>query len=219
MGGHVCRIQHTLDDCWAAAATRIYGKESIAQAAESGNIALVCDHLLVDPECVDDGRDVFQPTPLLYSARKGHLHICQLLLQNSADVNAFDRDHLSTPLICSASHGDLQICRLLLQHDADVDAKCTAQRTPLIYSALHCHLEICQLLLQSGADVNAKDFRQGTSLIYSSHHGHLEICRALVDSKADAAARDGDGNTALKCAIDQNKADVVAYLRSIGATE
>ena len=76
-------------------------------------------------------------------------------------------------------------------------------------------------------------------MIFAAYKGHLEICKLLVSQKANVAARDGcdamlpaaragdalahsracrDG-TALKNAIKNNKPDVVAYLRSIGAPE
>jgi hypothetical protein len=76
-----------------------------------------------------------------------------------------------------------------------------------------------------------------TPLHWSSRFGHLETCRLLVDSRADVTARTmcrspsrasqsfshslrcSCGTTPLKLAIVHNKADVVAYLRGIGAPE
>lgn len=219
MSGYVQKIQQTLADCRSAAAARIPCDTIITAAADSGDISLVCDHLLVDPDCVDDGRDDFLSTPLMHSARRGHVRICRMLLQSHADVNAFDREHLNTPLILSAAQGHNEICRMLLQSGADANAKNSLQRTSLICSVLHGHFETCRLLLQSDADVNAKDFSQSTPLIYSCYYGHLEICRLLIGFKADAAARDMHGNTALSYAIQQNKSDVLAYLCSIGVPE
>jgi ankyrin repeat protein len=80
----------------------------------------------------------------------------------------------------------------------------------------------------------------GTALILSAYHGRLEVCKLLVSSKADLAARArcgrcqrcsrfslnqshplacSDGWTALKYAMDNNKSDVVAFLRGIGAPQ
>jgi ankyrin repeat protein len=79
-----------------------------------------------------------------------------------------------------------------------------------------------------------------TALMYSAIGGHLEICKQLVSSKADLAARGwcgrcqrcsrfslnqshplacSQGNTALKWAMGENKSDVVAFLRGIGAPQ
>jgi ankyrin repeat protein len=79
-----------------------------------------------------------------------------------------------------------------------------------------------------------------TALMNSAFHGHVEVVKLLVSSKADLAARNrcgrcqccsrfslnqsnplacSNGYTALKIAMDSNKSDVVAFLRSIGAPQ
>ncbi len=81
-------------------------------------------------------------------------------------------------------------------------------------------------------------FSNITPLHHSAYHGHLETCRLLVESNADITFRRSHGpdvappavyysrtkdmralHTALQLAMRQNKADVVAYMRSIGAPE
>ncbi len=81
-------------------------------------------------------------------------------------------------------------------------------------------------------------FSDNTPLMYSAIFGHLETCRLLVASKADVAARSrcrspwrarnlplthslrcSEGHTALQYAINNKRADVAAYLRSIGAPQ
>jgi ankyrin repeat protein len=73
-------------------------------------------------------------------------------------------------------------------------------------------------------------FSNITPLHHSAYHGHLETCRLLVESNADITFRRSyvhDSrtkdvralHTALQLAMRQNKADVVAYMRSIGAPE
>ena len=79
-----------------------------------------------------------------------------------------------------------------------------------------------------------------TALHLAALNGHLDSCRLLVEARADLSLRDrccsrlrarslccrtphtqrcSVGKTALKYAIEQNKADVVAFLRSVGAPE
>ena len=79
-----------------------------------------------------------------------------------------------------------------------------------------------------------------TALMESAAHGYLEVCKLLVSSEADLAARDrcgrcqrcsrfslnqshplacSGGITALKWAMNNNKSDVVAFLRGIGAPQ
>ena len=107
----------------------------------------------------------------------------------------------------------------------------TSSRTP----ASHAHLKTnvafwfdrCNPLLLSS---------QWTPLHESSYHGHAEICKLLMECKADVNARTrcqkcpvssahprphpprcSSNKTALGYAIDANRADVTAHLRSSGA--
>ena len=80
----------------------------------------------------------------------------------------------------------------------------------------------------------------GTALHEAAYYGHLDSCRLLVEARADLSLRDRccsrlrarslcrraphtqrcrNGKTALKRAIDGKEADVVAFLRVIGAPE
>ncbi len=81
------------------------------------------------------------------------------------------------------------------------------------YEATLCLRKLILILFFSGSYKIA-------ALHQSASYGHLEVCRLLVEAKADVAARHRSQNkTALTLAIDGNKADVVAYLRSIGAPQ
>ncbi len=83
-------------------------------------------------------------------------------------------------------------------------------------------------------------FSNITPLHHSAYHGHLETCRLLVESNANITFCRSHGpdvappveavnysrtkdmralHTPLKLAMRQNKADIVAYMRSIGAPE
>jgi ankyrin repeat protein len=62
--------------------------------------------------------------------------------------------------------------------------------------------------------------REETALHHAAENGHIQACQLLIDAKADVNARRNTGNyTPLKCAIESNKRDVVALLRSVGAAE
>ena len=64
---------------------------TIHSAVYAGNVALVLDHLIVDPACVDEisPRYHYNGTPLLVAIDGGHLDIVRLFLDKGADVNAF----------------------------------------------------------------------------------------------------------------------------------
>ena len=145
-----------------------------------------------------------------------------------------------TPLIRSACHAHLEICRLLISSKSDVNASTNryATHTPLTFFEIVYRKFVCFSFLTFANSISSPSGR--TPLSRSASLGHLEICRLLVSSKADLAARDrcgrcqrcsrfslnqshplacSSGKTALKWAMDQNKSDVVAFLRGIGAPE
>ena len=84
----------------------------------------------------------------------------------------------------------------------------SSQATPLLTSAYWGRVESCQVLLSAKADADAKDRCSASP---------LSLAAALVLATHARSCR--DGNTPLKWAIDMNKRDVVALLRSVGATE
>jgi ankyrin repeat protein len=113
-------------------------------------------------------------------------------------------------------------------------------RTALHWAARKGHPGVIPVLLSAGAEVNSKNksapttektvvkfkcyslmfFSVGeTALHFAAYFGHLDSCRLLVEARADLSLRDRNGNTALKWAIEGNNADVVAFLRSVGAPE
>ena len=59
---------------------------------------------------------------------------------------------------------------------------------------------------------------QDTSLHDAAHYGHTAVCELLIAGKADVNAK-AHGRTPLNLAIFENKPDVVALLRSVGASQ
>ncbi len=71
-----------------AALARVAGKPGILQAAESGDCALVQDHLIANASCVHETDILFHQTPIHVSASNGHVNVSRLLIYSKADVNA-----------------------------------------------------------------------------------------------------------------------------------
>ncbi|KAH8998262.1 hypothetical protein EDB86DRAFT_3242877 [Lactarius hatsudake] len=82
--------------------------------------------------------------------------IMQLLIQNGADVNAQDGDHL-TPLHLASYRGDAKMVELLLQHGADFRAQDQNHSMPLHLASARGNAEIVQLLIDHGANVDPLD--------------------------------------------------------------
>ena len=133
-----------------------------------------------------------------------------------------------TALHFAAENGHLGAIPVLLSAGAEVDSKTksapTTEKTVLKFK--------CYSLMFFSFGCTALHFAAG--------NGQLDSCRLLVEARADLSLRDrccsrlrarslcrrtphtqrcSDGDTALKDAISQKKADVVAFLRSVGAPE
>ena len=75
-----------------AALARIARKPGILQAAESGDCALVQDHLIANTSCVHETDMLFHQTPIHVSAISGHVDVSRLLISSKADVDARDKE-------------------------------------------------------------------------------------------------------------------------------
>ena len=92
--------------------------------------------------------------------------------------------------------------------------------TALIRACYGGHTNTCRALVKAGAMVEAKDNDGNTPLIWASAQGHLTTVKFLVEEcHANVEAKANAGITALWTANNMGKSDVVAYLRSKGATE
>jgi cytohesin len=127
---------------------------SIHDAAYKGNVETVKQHLAAGADV--NAEDQHGWTPLYAAAAGGHKEIVDLLITNSADVNA--KYAFRTPLHEAALGGHKEIVELLIAKGANVNvnAKIDWGGTSLHFAAANGHKEIAELLIAKGADVNAK---------------------------------------------------------------
>ena len=114
-------------------------------------------------------------TPLLFTAREGHIDAARALLDAGADVNQPRDGDQTTPLLMAAINGHFDLAKLFLDRGADPPLAGENGATPL-YAVLNCvwaqksnypqprgftqqkltYLEIMTALLDKGADPNAR---------------------------------------------------------------
>jgi len=96
--------------------------------------------------------------PLHYAARNGHYRVCELLLDNGAEVNAVTRCIRATALHRAATQGHSDVITTLLHHGADVNLK-DADGSTALHRALSVHVprdEVFGLLIP-GTDLEIRD--------------------------------------------------------------
>jgi ankyrin repeat protein len=150
-------------------------------AADAGNIEAVKQHLAAGTDV--NAKNILRlgRTPLHQAAWDGHKEIVELLITNSANVDALDR-YRETPLHAAADEGHKEIAELLITNGADVDGKYNTNyntKTPLHYAAGEGHKEIIELLIANGADVDVKTPSQNTALDLAVIFKHTETADLL----------------------------------------
>jgi hypothetical protein len=150
---------------------------SIHDAAKAGNIEAVKQHLAagsnIELRCTACGGAV-----LGHAASGGHKEIVELLIAESADVNAKSDDG-RTPLHFAATSGHKEIVDLLISKGANVNEEDVYGNTPLHYAAVGGSKEIIELLIAEGADVNANGFDGVTPLDVAELGKHPETTNLL----------------------------------------
>ena len=167
-----------------------------------------------------DFRDSTKGTPLLYSARNGHLEVVERLLAAKADVNAAPTSSSGqTALQAAAARGHLEVVERLLTANADVNAAPATEsgRTALQAAAEGGHLEVVERLLAANADVNA-DQADDMALQAAAVGGYLEVVERLLAANADVNAPSVDfGRTALQAAAYGGHLEIVEQLLAANA--
>ena len=147
-------------------------------------------------------------TALMLASINGHKEICELLIENGADVNFEDGDYEDgdyeeeTPLYEAIKCNNIEICKLLIDNGAIVNKKIyiseiynygndprdccetTSEMTMLMIAICKGNYNICKLLIEKGADVNAKTFCGRDALITAINEECYDICKLLIEKGA-----------------------------------
>lgn len=155
--------------------------------AASNDQAEMCE-FLISKGCQANQRDKLGRTPLMDAAEIGSIKVIDVLVANSADVNAEDREH----------HTALSYC---------IDF--VSKKEPKFFDSA------VRLVVNHGANPNyAGKFANRTLLHCAAAQGNLELVQQLVEqNKAALRVYDNEGKTPIKYAMEHKHQDVYDYLQ------
>ena len=167
-----------------------------------------CVELLIEFECdvnlVCDTESGL--TPLMVAVSQNSYEMCEVLLDNDADVDATD-SLCRTPLVHAIlEHSSYKIIELLLFWGAHTDYIDSNGASLLCLAAKEadCCVDSIRILSAVGCDEMHKDNNGRTPLHMAAAVGNADIIEALIDIGGDSLlmSRDNDGKLALHdCAI------------------
>lgn len=118
---------------------------------------------------------------------------------------------LNAAMTKAAQDGDLPEMKNLYGKGAELQF--TDTNNPLLQAACKGHVDCMGWLLDMGVDVDRHDNGgKWSPLMCAAHYGHPDAVRLLLERGADRKITNTSGRTALDCARQQGKADVVNVL-------
>lgn len=178
---------------------------------------LLCLQLMLDHKQSSDLTDEDKAAILSHAASRDCVEIVRFFLDRRFPIDGYGE---YVPLVSAAQSDAFECVTLLCERGADVNRRESSNAmTPL----LHCQsVDVARVLLQSPSIiVNAIDSQGKTALHHASSlvNADLELCRLLLDRNIDINARDQIGRSALHYAEQNNHVEIVALLKTRGATE
>ncbi len=126
---------------------------------------------------------------LIETSNDGLLNIVKYLVENGADVNAFD-NLIFTPLMYASYRGHLDIVKYLVENGADVNAVDYSNQTILMRACSPGHLDIVKYLIEKGADINVKDKKGRSALDKALENKHYNIVKYFKNLGVNESVRD-----------------------------
>ena len=189
-------------------------EEELLKAAELGDKKSLLELLLKGADVnkarlLEDGS-----TPLMLAAQYNYVGCVDLLLNEGADVNAFDNEG-NTALLKTADK--CESLQLLIQASANVNVTNDVNSSPLMVAVWEGNDKCVELLIEAGADVNYCDTEGSTPLMQAAQYGYVECLKCLIQAKTDVNEAREDGLTALLAATKNGRVRCMDVLIGAGA--
>ena len=184
-------------------------------AAENGNLSGVQTELNKGVD-VNLKVDWDKRTPLHFAASKGHKDITELLITQSANVNAKDK-YGWTPLHLAAYYGHKEIAKVLINNGADVNSKRDGGKTPLDSAIYRKQTETANLLREYGGMTGEKLKLGMTPMHIAAKEGQIKIIKLFLVKGADVNVKTDDESTPLHLSARSGHMEITKILVNEGA--
>ncbi|XP_034264871.1 ankyrin repeat domain-containing protein 6 isoform X5 [Pantherophis guttatus] len=150
-------------------------------------------------------------TPLHLAAYKGHLHVVQILLKASCDVDLQD-DSDQTALHRATVVGNTDVISALIHEGCALDRQDKDGNTALHEASWHGFSQSAKLLVKAGANVLARNKAGNTPLHLACQNNHSESVRVLLLGGSRTDIKNNAGDTCLHVAARYNHLPIIRLL-------
>eukprot|EP01091_Cochliopodium_minus_P013428 TRINITY_DN4324_c0_g1_i1.p1 TRINITY_DN4324_c0_g1~~TRINITY_DN4324_c0_g1_i1.p1 ORF type:complete len:623 (+),score=145.83 TRINITY_DN4324_c0_g1_i1:28-1869(+) len=164
-------------------------------------------NLLQDGVDVNDSNNKLGQSPLHWACMKGFRKICNLLIENGADLAQSDKNGYNSA-IYAVQHGHVLLLHYLHSEGAPFDVIDSKGHTLLHWAAYRDHSKLVGYLLKQGIDINEVDENGATALHWAALEGNYKPASILLENNADFERKDKNGKTPLDIAKAKEYKDV-----------
>lgn len=160
-------------------------------AALKGNVAMLRCFLGLGGDA--NATDLMDRTALHYAASSSSSTATQcieILLENGANVEVWDRNQEATPLICAVASARIELVELFLNAGADVNAGLSDSKhldgsSPLVWAVRARSLVCATRLIEAGASVNSLQVYSESPIHVAAVQGDAQCLNLLLENQAD----------------------------------
>ncbi|KAK9763693.1 hypothetical protein K7432_009404 [Basidiobolus ranarum] len=192
--------------------------DNIFACIKTGDISVVNNYILANPESVFLRLQPTDQTPLMLASIENQPAIVESLLDHGAHIDASDNER-QTSLILATRLGHQEVVRILLQRGANPNLTMGPQnRTSLMIAIENEQNEIFNMLIQHEANHGYPDLRLRTPLMYAAEQGRDHMLQTLIEKGARIQDRDGEDSSAVMLASYKEHQKTAQILLESGAT-
>lgn len=154
----------------------------------------------------------------------GPLEICQVLIENGADVTSKVGSRANTALHAAAIAGNIELILFLLRREAPIDSTNYYGNTPFFEAVVSDSEKAALLFLRKGADFHRKGVDHDQFIVHNDPalflavwHGHCDIVKVMINNGASLSEAAGNGEPALAFAVRSGHVSVAELLIKHGA--